>query len=73
MRIAMVVAMLVLSSTIAFSQGDFKYGATYKDLATTYPKDTTAVAVVIDEFGESRFDNNGDNNLLYTYHIKIKI
>lgn len=73
MRIAMVVAMLVVSSTIAFSQGNFKYGATYKDLAATYPNDTTAVAVVIDEFGESRFDNTGENNLLFIYHIKIKI
>jgi hypothetical protein len=62
-------------SFVAFSQeGDFKPGGTYKELAMeVYPKDTSAVAVVLNEFGEARFDNGGDFNLLVDYHVKIKI
>ncbi|MBX2916037.1 MAG: hypothetical protein KF856_12275 [Cyclobacteriaceae bacterium] len=38
-----------------------------------YAADTTAAAVVLDEFGEAYIDNGGDNNLLLEYHVKIKI
>ena len=39
----------------------------------TYPKDTSASAVVLNEFGEAYIDNDGDHNLLLEYHIKIKV
>jgi hypothetical protein len=38
-----------------------------------YPKDTSASAVVLYEFGEAYIDNVGENNLLLEYHVKIKI
>ncbi|HOX83308.1 MAG TPA: hypothetical protein PLJ60_07320 [Chryseolinea sp.] len=39
----------------------------------SYDKDTSAVALVLNEFGEAYIDNSNDNNLLLEYHIKIKI
>lgn len=39
----------------------------------TYDKDTSAMAVVLGEFGEAYIDNDDDHNLLLEYHIKIKI
>ena len=38
-----------------------------------YAKDSTANAVVLNEFGETWIDNSGDHNLLHYYHVKIKI
>lgn len=40
-----------------------------------YTKDTSAHAVVLQEFGKSRIDVTGDDNikLIYEYHVKIKI
>lgn len=53
----------------------FPFGAvTYEELnLKNYPNDTTAAALVLDEFGEAHIDNGGDNNLLLEYHVKIKI
>lgn len=39
----------------------------------TYAKDSTANAVVLQEFGETWIDNGGDHNLRHYYHVKIKI
>jgi len=39
----------------------------------SYAKDSTANAIVLDEFGESWIDNDNDHNLQHTYHVKIKI
>ena len=36
-------------------------------------RDTAASAVVLNEFGEAFFDEGGNYNLLFKYHIKIKI
>jgi hypothetical protein len=38
-----------------------------------YDKDTSAAAVVIQEFGEARFSNLDRTPLLFNYHVKIKI
>ncbi len=38
-----------------------------------YEPDTSAVALMLDEFGEAYFDNNNDHNLLFEYHARIKI
>jgi hypothetical protein len=60
-----------------FAQGGhgFPFGqVTYRELnIETYEKDTSATALVLDEFGEAYFDNSNDNNLLFEYHTKIKI
>src|SRR5688572_13524098 len=68
--------LLLAGSFNCYSQDHgFPFGKiTYKDLdAKTYTKDTTAVAVVLDEFGEAYIDNSNGNNLLFEYHVKIKI
>lgn len=39
----------------------------------TYDRDTTARAVVLEEFGEAYIDNGGDHNLIFEHHMKIKI
>lgn len=39
----------------------------------SYPKDSTANAVVLDEFGETWIDSNEPHNLVHYYHVKIKI
>jgi transglutaminase-like putative cysteine protease len=52
----------------------FPGGATYSELEmNSYPADTSANAVVLNEFGEAYIDSDGDNNLLLEYHVKIKI
>jgi len=62
------------SLVIAQSHG-FPYGkATYRELEmTSYEPDTSAVALILDEFGDAYFDNNNDHNLLFEYHARIKI
>jgi transglutaminase-like putative cysteine protease len=63
------------SSAWAQFNNGFPFGRiTYDDLLMkSYPNDTSAYAVVLDEFGEAYIDNVGENNLLLEYHVKIKI
>jgi hypothetical protein len=67
----------LLFSRLAAAQYEhgFKAGqVTFDELAMkSYAKDSTANAVVLNEFGESWIDSGGDNNLLHYYHVKIKI
>lgn len=66
----------ILSSAALFSQDHgFPFGSvTYKDLEMkSYPADTAAIAVVLNEFGEAYIDEGNDNNLSFVYHAKIKI
>ncbi len=69
--------LLFLTSPIfssAQKDNGFPAGSTYSELEmTSYPADTSANAVVLNEFGEASIDNDGDNNLLLEYHVKIKI
>lgn len=53
----------------------FPYGKTLlADLdMKRYEPDTSAAAVVLDEFGEAHVDNGGENNILLEYHVKIKV
>ncbi len=53
----------------------FPFGqVTYRDLQmTSYDKDTTAVAVVLDEFGDAFMDDQDPYNLVFTVHRRIKI
>lgn len=41
--------------------------------AQFYPLDTSAVAVVLDEFGKAYFNSGSDYNLVFEHHVKIKI
>lgn len=71
--LSVIMVKLVLSG-IAQDHG-FEFGrvSTSELAMTVYEKDTAAVAVVLYEFGEAYIDNTGDNNLLFEYHVKIKI
>ena len=53
----------------------FPFGTvTYRELGmTVYEKDTSAAAVVLNEFGEAYMDNVGEYNLVFEYHVRIKI
>ncbi|MBK5278133.1 MAG: transglutaminase domain-containing protein [Bacteroidia bacterium] len=78
MRINSIVISLLLSyPLIAFAQYEngFPFGKyTYAELEMKdYPSDTSAIAVVLNEFGEASIDSAGDNNLVLEYHIKIKV
>ncbi len=69
-------ALFILLATSSFSQDNsFPFGqATYSDLdMVRYEKDTSAVAVVLQEFGEAFIEDDNDYNLLFDYHVKIKI
>lgn len=60
----------------AFSQDhSFPYGyITYKQFEQTAPeKDSTAVAIVLNEFGEAYISNNINHNLIFEHHYVIKI
>ena len=68
---------LLICPLISFGQYEngFKFGnVTLAELdIKSYPKDTIANAVVLNEFGEASIDSDGDLNLVLEYHIKIKI
>lgn len=65
----------IFTQSIAQYYHGFPFGnVTYEELnLKTYARDTTAAALVLDEFGEAYIDNGGENNLLLEYHVKIKI
>jgi hypothetical protein len=56
---------------------DFQYGnVTQEEIdMKSYPKDPSAHAVVLQEFGKARIDvaNDDEIKLIYDYHVKIKI
>ncbi len=53
----------------------FEFGKiTYSELdMPTYNRDTSVVAVVLNEFGEASFDLESLNKIIFKYHVKIKI
>lgn len=72
-----VITLLLFSSPFfAVAQGHgFLFGkVTLQELTQkVYDRDTTAKAVVLEEFGEAYVDNGGDHNLIFEHHYKIKI
>lgn len=75
-KAGLITALLIFASLLTFCQNHgFDFGKiSYRELdMKVYEKDTSAVAVVLDEFGEAYIDNGDDNNLLFERHIKIKI
>lgn len=67
--------LLLPCSAYAQSQHGFKYGAiTYADLSMKeYLRDTSAIALVLNEFGETYIQDAPPYNLRLEYHVKIKI
>jgi len=65
---------LFLFSSFAQDRG-FPYGqASYRELEMKiYDKDSSAVAVVLNEFGDGSMEDGNDYNLLFEYHVRIKI
>ncbi|MBI1769647.1 MAG: DUF3857 domain-containing protein [Bacteroidetes bacterium] len=63
------------SLVLAQFESGFKFGAiTYADLGMKeYSKDSTAVALVLNEFGDTYIQNASPYNLILEYHVKIKI
>lgn len=70
-------SILILCTIPAFAQfkNGFSFGGiTYEELGMkTYSRDTGAHSVVLNEFGEAYIDNDGENNLLLEYQVRIKI
>lgn len=63
-------------SLSALAQEDpFPYGrVTYREMGiNSYEKDTSASAIVLNELGEAFIDNSNNHNLIFKYHVKIKI
>lgn len=61
--------------TFAQVDGDFPFGS-IDDInldAKVYPKDSTANAYVIKEFGYAYISERENTGLVFTYHVKIKI
>lgn len=66
-----------LSAIVSSSAQDFPFGQfTVEEMnMKNYKNDTSAHAVVLNEFGKSSINIGGDDNLkqIYEYHVKIKI
>jgi hypothetical protein len=68
-------AFLFVSIILNAQDNSFPFGqVTYRDLnMKMYDKDTSAIAVVLAEFGEAYIENGNDFNLIFEYHTRIKI
>ena len=77
MKPSLFLHVLIFCTTPLLAQfnNSFTFGAvTYHELGIKiYPSDTSARAVVLNEFGEAFIDNEGENNLILVYHARIKI
>lgn len=78
MRMFILVNFFLASSILVSAQNNnngFSLGnVTVEQLQMkVYPKDTSANAVLLDEFGEAYIDNGGENNLILEYKAKFKI
>jgi hypothetical protein len=66
---------LVMAYSARGQEPGFPFGkVTYAELGlNTYAPDTSAGAVILNEFGEAHIENGGDYNLIFNHHAKIKI
>jgi len=75
-KILLVIFILCLFTRLAIAQ-DFPYGTVTDEEMNMkkYEKDTSAHAVVLQEFGKARIGVGNDDNIkvFYDYHVKIKI
>ena len=74
MKIHILLQFVLLFSVLALKGQDFPYGAVPLNhlTMTNYEGDSSASAVVLQEFGEA-FIRNEDYHLTYKYHVRIKI
>src|SRR5690606_9601161 len=75
MRTTLIALLFTFFSITAFAQEyGFPFGKTLLDelTMTTYERDTSASAVVLNEFGNA-YISSGTYNLVFNYHVKIKI
>jgi transglutaminase-like putative cysteine protease len=76
MRHLLTITLVLCLSSIGKGQDEkIKLGqVTYRELdMKRYDKDTSAVAVVLDEFGKAYIDDQNDHNIIFEYYAKIKI
>ncbi len=75
MRKILTLLLLALPLLSVAQYNSFPYGRiTYAELnMRVYDRDTSARAVVLEEFGEAYIDNGGNHNLIFEHHFKIKI
>lgn len=68
-------ALIITVLAVAQERGNFpEFKTTYTELnLKSYALDSSAVAVVLNEYGKAYFDNGNDYNLMFEYHVKIKI
>ncbi len=74
-RPVFILLIAMLSQVSAAQEKGFPFGqVTYKQLEmTAYEKDSSAAAVVLNEFGEAFFSSEEPFNLIFRYHVLIKI
>ena len=67
------VLLFLSAANIAAQDNGFPFGqVTYRELEMkTYERDSSAEAVILDEFGEAHIDD--EYNLIFFHHVKIKI
>jgi transglutaminase-like putative cysteine protease len=76
MRTVLVIFIFLAPYNLSSAQtSGFPFGkVTYRELEmTTYDKDTSAFAVVLNETGEAYIENSNNYNLIFKHHLKIKI
>lgn len=77
MKRALILQILIYCASSSFAQ--FKNGFPFGGITAeevemkSYSMDTSAHAVVLNEFGEAYIDSDGENNLLLEYHVRMKI
>src|SRR5690606_3589338 len=75
MRCLITIALLWCSLATFAQKHSFPFGnISHRELEMKqYERDTSAVAVILDEFGDAHVDNDNDHNIIFEYHAKIKI
>src|SRR5690242_3765845 len=75
MKLSLFLTFLILFAVSFLAAQDFPYGAvSLNDLTMKrYEPDTSAAAVVLNEFGEAYIQNGDNYNLVFKFHVRIKI
>lgn len=75
MRTVLAIFILLAPCLSSAQPSSFPFGkVTYRELEmASYDKDTSAIAVVLNETGEAYIENSDNYNLIFKHHLKIKI
>lgn len=75
MKTRLIPLVIFLIAGFSVDAQDFDFGRiSVKELSMkTYEPDTSAGAVVLKEFGEAHISNGDEYNLIFKYHVRIKI